>query len=103
MFSEAGEILTLNVRKQLFREILFKNVSWFDHKSRAPGILSVIFSEDMTKLNGLTTEIVGVIAETFFCLAIGVWLSAIYEWRMSLVALATTPLVMIGGILMARL
>lgn len=59
LFSQAGEGLTLSIRRQLFTEIMYKNVAWFDRKSRAPGILSTVFSEDITNLNGLSTEIVG--------------------------------------------
>lgn len=82
---------------------MFKNVAWFDSKKRAPGILSTIFSEDISNLNGLSTEIVGTLAETGFCLIFGISLSAFYEWRMTLVCLAATPLVMLGGVFMAKL
>ena len=82
---------------------MFKTVSWFDSKKRAPGILSTVFSEDITNLNGLSTEIVGTIAETSFCLIIGISLSAFFEWRMTLVCIAVTPLVMLGGVIMAKL
>jgi len=103
LFSLAGEGLTISVRKQLFTEIMYKNVAWFDRKSRAPGILSTVFSEDISNLNGLSTEIVGTMAETAFTLIFGISISAFYQWRMTLVCLAATPLVMLGGVLMARL
>jgi len=103
IFSYSGEAMTLKVRKDLFREIMYKNVSWFDRKSKAPGILSVVFSEDITNLNGLSTETIGALCETFFCIIVGVSVSALFEWRMSLVCLAATPMVMLGGVLMAKL
>ena len=78
IFNYAGEGLTLSVRRQLFTEIMYKNVAWFDRKTRAPGILSTMFSEDVTNLNGLSTEIVGTMAETAFCLIFGVWISAFF-------------------------
>lgn len=82
---------------------MYKNVAWFDRKSRAPGILSTVFSEDISNLNGLSTEIVGTMSETAFCLIFGIWLSAFFEWRMTLVCIAATPLVMLGGMLMSKL
>lgn len=99
MFFVAGEELTRNVRVQLFTEIVYKNISWFDDKTRAPGILSMVFSEDILNLNGLTTELVGTICECFFTLCIGIWVSAIFQWRMTLVSVAAMPLTVIGGIL----
>lgn len=78
LYTLSGEELTLAVRTELFTEIMYKNVYWFDRKSRAPGILSVVFSEDITKLNGLSTEIISTLGETFFCLVIGMWVSAFF-------------------------
>lgn len=82
---------------------MYKNVAWFDRKTRAPGILSTMFSEDVTNLNGLSTEIVGTMSETAFCLIFGIWISAFFQWRMTLVCIVATPMVMLGGVLMAKL
>lgn len=95
--------MTYKVRTLLFREIIYKNVSWFDRKSRAPGILSIVFTEDIINLNGLSTELAAMIIETFFCLVFGIWISAAFQWRMTLVCVALTPLVTIGGLLIGRL
>lgn len=82
---------------------MYKNVYWFDRKSRAPGILSVVFSEDITKLNGLSTEIIATLGEMFFCLTIGMSISAFFQWRMTLICIAITPMVMFGGFFMSKL
>lgn len=103
MYAISGEELTQTVRNDLFREIMYKNVYWFDRKSRAPGILSVVFSEDITKLNGLSTEIVSTLGEMFFCLTIGMCISAFFQWRMTLICIAITPMVMFGGFFMSKL
>lgn len=55
IFTIVGENLTFSVRKLLWQQIMYKHVSWFDSKDKAPGILSNVLSEDITKLNGLTT------------------------------------------------
>lgn len=47
MFGLGGENLTLTIRKKLFEGIMFKHVGWFDHKDRAPGILTNTISEDI--------------------------------------------------------
>ena len=82
---------------------MYKQISWFDRKDRAPGIISNVLSEDITNLNGLTTETVATLLESFLSLVLGIALSAFYEWRMSIVCLLATPFVLIGGVVMARL
>jgi ABC-type multidrug transport system fused ATPase/permease subunit len=59
-FSYLGENLTLTVRKNLFAGIIYKDISWFDSKDRAPGILTNIVSEDISLLNGMSTETVSI-------------------------------------------
>ena len=83
--------------------MIYKQVSWYDAKDRAPGILSNILSEDITNLNGLTTETVAVLIETFLALFAGIFISAVFEWRMSIVCILATPFVLVGSIIMARL
>ena len=95
--------MTYDVRVLLFRSLIHKEVSWFDRKERAPGILTNILSEDITNLNGLTTETIGTLVESLFSLAGGIAAAAYYEWRMALVCCALTPFTVVGAILMARL
>jgi ATP-binding cassette subfamily B (MDR/TAP) protein 1 len=103
MFSYVGENLTFRIRKQLFEGILYKNISWFDNKNRAPGILSNILSEDVSKLNGLTTETIAVILEAILGLIIGIIISFYFSWRISLVGLACSPLLIAGAVLMSNM
>ncbi len=98
-----GENLTFSIRKLVFQGILFKHLAWFDNKDRAPGILSNVLSEDITLLNGLSTEVIAVIIETTLCFAIGMILSLIYSWRVGLVCIGVSPFVLLGGIMMARI
>jgi ATP-binding cassette subfamily B (MDR/TAP) protein 1 len=83
--------------------LIYKQVSWFDRKSKAPGILSNIFSEDITNLNGLTTELVGTLLESLITLLVGIALSAFFEWRMAIVSIFLTPFMVLGAVIMTRL
>lgn len=78
-------------------------MSWFDRKEKAPGILSNILSEDVTNLNGLTTETVAVLSEAALCLGEGIALSVFWEWRMALTCLAAIPFLVLGSIIMSKL
>lgn len=103
MFSITGENLTYDVRSRLYRALIHKQVSWFDRKDKAPGILTNILSEDITNLNGLTTETIATLVESFVSLFAGIALSAFFQWRMAIVCILATPFVMLGGVVMARL
>jgi ABC-type multidrug transport system fused ATPase/permease subunit len=87
----------------LYRSLIYKQVSWFDRKEKAPGIITNILSEDINSLNGLTTELMATIIESVVALIAGIVLSAFFEWRMALVCIVATPFVMLGGVVMARL
>jgi ABC-type multidrug transport system fused ATPase/permease subunit len=103
LFLYVGENLTFDVRNELFRQIIYKHISWFDNKERAPGILSNILSEDIGVLNGMTTENIAILLEAFLALVIGVVIAMFYTWRMGLITLAMVPLVILGGLMSARL
>ena len=103
MFSITGENLTYDVRCRLYRSLIYKQVSWYDRKEKAPGILTNILSEDIASLNGLTTETLATIIESVIALVAGIVLSAFFQWRMAIICILATPFVMLGGIMMARL
>jgi ABC-type multidrug transport system fused ATPase/permease subunit len=103
LFLYVGENLTFDIRNELFASILYKQLSWFDNKDRAPGILSNVLSEDIGVLNGMTTEHFAILMEAILGLFIGVILALFYTWRMGLVTLALVPFVAFGGIIGSRL
>jgi len=103
LFAVTGENLTYNVRRDLMRGILYKQVSWFDREDRAPGILTNVLSEDVSALNGMTTETISVLFEAFLSLILGMFLSMLISWRMSLLTVACSPVMLIGVIAMSRL
>ena len=82
---------------------MFKDISWFDSKERAPGILSNILSEDINALNGLTTESIGIMLECILSMLLGMALSFYFTWKMALITLGVVPLVALGGMSMAKL
>jgi len=103
MFGITGENLTFNVRRDFLRGILYKQVQWFDREDRAPGILTNILSEDVSSLNGMTTETVAVLIEAFLSLILGLLISMAISWRMALLTVAVSPVMLIGVAAMSRL
>ena len=91
------------MRCLLFKNIVYKDIQWFDNKDRAPGILSNVLSENIGALNGLTTEHLAVMIEASLCLIIGIVIAMIYSWKLGLITLVMVPFVQLGGVLMSRL
>lgn len=79
-FGLGGENLTLKLRITLFRAILHKHVGWFDSEDKAPGILTNIITEDISQVNGLTTEVLGIIVEAALGLTVSSLICAIFSW-----------------------
>lgn len=95
--------MTLKLRNNLFEAILRKHVGWFDNKDRAPGILTNIITEDISSVNGLTTEAIGVMTEAGLGLTISCLFCAVLSWRLAIVVTLLSPLMVIGGLGMAKL
>ena len=85
------------------RGILFKQVQWFDREDRAPGILTSVLSEDVSSLNGMTTEVVSTLVEASMSLVLGLVIATFISWRMALLTVACSPVMIIGVIAMSRL
>ena len=97
------ENLTFNVRRDLLRGIIFKQVQWFDKETRAPGILTNVLNEDVNSLHGLTSETVAAWVEVGMALLIGFIYSATVAWKMALITFALSPIMLIGMLAMFRL
>lgn len=103
IYAFLGENLTYTIRNKTFTSIVYKHLAWFDNKERAPGILSNTLSEDITLLNGLTSETISNILEGCLCVVVGVIFSFIFNWHMALISLGAIPFLMAGGVIMAKL
>jgi ABC-type multidrug transport system fused ATPase/permease subunit len=100
-FAISGENLTYKLRVRLFKAILNKNIGWFENKST--GNLTNILTEDITSINGLTTETLGVTIEAVLGLFFSCLICFLFSWQVGLVVCATSPFMVIGGIGMSRL
>ena len=102
-FGRGGENLTFTLRVMLFRAYLYKHIGWFDNKSRAPGILTNILTEDISAVNGLTTESLGIAVEAALGLFFSCLICFIFSWQLGFVVTATSPFMVLGGLGMSKL
>jgi len=102
-YGVAGEHLTHNVRKELLKGIIYKQISWFDSEKKAPGVLTNVMAEDISALNGMTTETLSVVMQAFLSIGLSLAMAFWFEWRTACVALVCSPIIIGGAFGMARL
>ena len=96
-FGRGGENLTYKLRVQLFLSYMSKHIGWFDNKNRAPGILSNILLEDISAVNGLTTESIGIAVESALGLAFSCLICCFFSWQLAIIVTLAAPTLVLGG------
>ena len=87
----------------MFEAILRKHIGWFDDKSRAPGVLSNMLTENINQVNGLTSEAIGSIVEA----GLGLFLSCVFCFffsvKLAVIVIIFCPFLTLGGLGIAKL
>ena len=98
-FGALGENVTLSIRRLLYANILSKNIGWFDDRENSPGVLTSAMATDTSIINGVSTESLSPQLEGGLALVVGLVFGFVWCWQMSLVMLACTPILAVGGVL----
>jgi ATP-binding cassette subfamily B (MDR/TAP) protein 1 len=101
-FGLIAENMSRNIREETYGSILRRHIGWFDMPENTPGQLTNILSTEVNTLNGASTESIAVMFEGFVGLLTGVALALVFEWRISLVALGITPIMILSGAINAK-
>ena len=91
------------MRDYLYRELVKKHIGCFDLRENSPGVLTSALASEAQQLNGASTEGLALILESLFSVCCGIVLGFIFNWRLSLVALALVPFMMSGGYISAKI
>ena len=81
--------------------VVFAQIASAQMPSR-PNIL-LLMAEDMSALNGMTTETISVLVQGCLGMGLAVIMSSYFSWRTTLLTLAASPILMIGVYGMSRL
>lgn len=96
-YGVAGEYLTERLRSKAFNHMLRQEIAWFDDKSNGTGTLCARLSSDAAAVQGATGQRVGSVLSSISTLVLAIGIAMYYEWRLGLVALAFTPLLLVGS------
>ncbi|CAI2367048.1 unnamed protein product [Moneuplotes crassus] len=101
-FGSVAETMSRNIREETYSAILKKHVGWFDSQENTPGQLNAILSTEVNNLNGASTEALAMMIQGFTGLFVGVALALIYDWKISLVALGISPIMVLSAAVNTR-
>ncbi|XP_075683429.1 ATP-binding cassette sub-family B member 5-like isoform X1 [Rhinoderma darwinii] len=102
MFGRSGEVLTMRLRQMAFKSMLRQEMSWFDDKKNSTGALTTKLATDSSQIQTATGSRLGLIAENISTMGLGVIISFIFGWEMTLLILVLTPVLVITGFLETR-
>lgn len=95
-YGVAGEKLTMRLRGEMFEAMVRQEVAWFDKKSNSSGSLCARLSGDASSVQGATGQRVGIVLQSVATIGLGVGLALYYEWRLGLVTMCFTPIILLG-------
>uniref|UniRef100_A0A7N0REL0 ABC transporter B family member 19 n=1 Tax=Kalanchoe fedtschenkoi TaxID=63787 RepID=A0A7N0REL0_KALFE len=96
-FSIMGENLTTRVRRMMLAAILRNEVGWFDEDEQNSGLLTARLATDAADVKSAISERISVILQNMTSLLISFIVAFIVEWRVSLLILATFPLLVLAN------
>ncbi|XP_008787010.2 ABC transporter B family member 19-like [Phoenix dactylifera] len=87
----AGTRLTVKVCNLLFQSILRQEPGWFDFEENSAGVLVSRLSADCTAFRSMLGDRYSILLMGLGSAAVGLGISFILDWRLTLVAVALTP------------
>ncbi|XP_043716624.1 ABC transporter B family member 2-like [Telopea speciosissima] len=97
-FGIIGERLTLRVREKMFAAILRNEIGWFDEMSNTSSMLSSCLEADATLLRGMVVDRSTILLQNIFLVITSFIIAFFLNWRITLVIIATYPLIVSGHI-----
>ncbi|XP_020260798.1 ABC transporter B family member 2-like isoform X2 [Asparagus officinalis] len=97
-FGIMGERLTLRVREKMFEAMLRNEIGWFDETSNNSAILSSRLETDATLLKTIAVDRSTILLQNIGMMVTSFIIAFIINWRITLVVLATFPLMVSGHI-----
>lgn len=103
MFNYAGVKLTSRLRTLTFDSMMRQEMSWFDDSKNAVGALCARLAGDCASVQGATGTRVGSMVQAGSVIFLGLGISLYFNWKMTLVASLSIPLVLLSTVMEARL
>ena len=100
--AKAGEELTMRMRIISFKSMLRQEIGWFDLDENNLGALVTRLSSDAASLKGFTGPTLAAILNAVGALVTALVISFTAGWKLTLVVLCFTPLMIFTGIIQGQ-
>jgi ATP-binding cassette, subfamily B (MDR/TAP), member 1 len=98
-FGYVGETITMNIRRDVYVNVIRKHMGWHDIRTNNSGVITSVMAGECSQLQGLSTDAFGVILECIASLGFAIAIGFYFSWPMALIALCLTPFMAIGALL----
>ena len=96
-FTKVSSDFLVKVRSALFRKFIYKDIEYFDQPENKPGSLSSKLSNDCSLIKRLVSSYFGAILQSVGSFLLGLGLGFYFSWRITLLVIALSPLMLIGS------
>ena len=103
LFGIIGENIIKSVRLLMYRNVTRRHIGWFDLPDHNPGSITSILAGEVQQLNGVSSEAIGTNVQVLMGLVFALVLAFFYSWRITLVSLGATPLLVFGNAMNAKM
>jgi ATP-binding cassette subfamily B (MDR/TAP) protein 1 len=97
IFNRLGHIITARIRKALFKQFITRDIPFFDEPKNNPGVLSAVLAKDCLTVNTVVSSSYGAVISAFGSLVCGLVIAFVASWRLALVTLSVSPLIILSG------
>eukprot|EP00069_Balaena_mysticetus_P020695 bmy_13184T0 len=91
---------TTRIRKQFFHSILSQDISWFD--SCDIGELNTRMTDDINKINDDIGDKIALLFQNMSTFSVGLAIGLVKGWKLTLVTLSTSPLIIASAAMFSR-
>ncbi|XP_028764865.1 ABC transporter B family member 9-like [Neltuma alba] len=101
-FGVAGGKLIERIRSLTFEKVVHQEISWFDDPANSSGAVGARLSTDASTVRSLVGDTLALIVQNIATITTGLLIAFIANWRLSLVILAVSPLILLQGVFQMR-
>ncbi|CAN6553296.1 unnamed protein product [Malus baccata var. baccata] len=101
-FGIAGGKLVERIRALSFQKVVHQQVSWFDDPANSSGAIGARLSTDASTIKSLVGDALALIVQNIATIMAGLVIGFTANWKLMLVVLAFSPLILLQGTLQAK-
>ncbi|RXH86364.1 hypothetical protein DVH24_017417 [Malus domestica] len=101
-FGVAGGKLVERIRALSFQKVVHQQVSWFDDPANSSGAIGARLSTDASTIKSLVGDALALIVQNIATIMAGLVIGFTANWKLMLVVLAVSPLILLQGTLQAK-